>query len=165
MAERAERRHNAQGGPLLQEAAFRVAGPLAPATQHFWRIVVRNKDGAEVSSPIWQFGTGGPTEPTTCPGTPSVVDADGYSYADRDVLFSRQPGTGNLFAVFLSPSGVVELGANEEVVDLRRTHELYEAHGDGSADASGELDVDGLDISPDDSAGQLSQLYVIFVES
>ncbi|MBW2456023.1 MAG: hypothetical protein JRI68_16010 [Deltaproteobacteria bacterium] len=73
------------GGPLLQEASFQVPGPLAMDAQYFWRIVVRNKDGVEVSSPIWQFGTGGPSEPTTCPGTPTVVDADGYSYETAQV--------------------------------------------------------------------------------
>jgi hypothetical protein len=87
-----------------------------------------------------------------------------HSYADRDVLYSRKPRTGDIFAVFLTTNGRIELDAGEGVVELRRTNEVYEAHGDGSADASGELDVAGLEITLNPAGGLLSQLYVIVVE-
>jgi uncharacterized protein (TIGR02145 family) len=68
------------GGPPLQDARYQVPGLLAAETTYFWRIVVRNQDGAEVSSPVWQFKTAGPTSSGSCPGTPTVVDGEGNSY-------------------------------------------------------------------------------------
>jgi hypothetical protein len=73
------------GGPLLQSAEFHVAGPLATETVYFWRVVVRNQAGETASGPIWQFKTIGPSEPTTCPGMPTVSDGEGHSYETAQI--------------------------------------------------------------------------------
>jgi uncharacterized protein (TIGR02145 family) len=73
------------GGAPMQGAEYQVPGPLALATPYFWRVVVHNKDGETASSPIWQFTSSGPTEPTICPGTPTVVDAEGNSYETAQI--------------------------------------------------------------------------------
>ena len=91
----------------------------------------------------------------------NLVYSSPFSYADRDVLYSRQPVTGLLFMVFLSSNGTVLLDPGEQIVAARRTNEVYEAHGPGSANASAELNVSGQAITLNASQGHTSQLYVI----
>ncbi|QII12859.1 exported protein [Candidatus Kuenenia stuttgartiensis] len=56
------------------------------------------------------------------------------SYAGSDVMYSRHPKTGKLFAVFLTLSGVITLNAGETATSVQRTDGYFIESGDGSAD-------------------------------
>ncbi|MFV1995598.1 MAG: hypothetical protein ACC661_09180 [Verrucomicrobiales bacterium] len=62
------------------------------------------------------------------------------SHADKDVLYSRQPGTGKIFVVFRSGKGVLHLRPGETVAEIKRTNELFEPAHDGWS----ELSIDNL---------------------
>ena len=81
------------------------------------------------------------------------------SYADKDVLYSRQPVTGKVFVVFRSAEGKVHLHPDETVTDIRRTNELFEPVHDGRT----ELTIDGrtVEVRSSDSCGKC---YVISVK-
>ncbi len=66
------------------------------------------------------------------------------SYADQNVLYSRQPGTGKIFVVFRSANGRVRLHPGETVTDIRRTNELFEPVDNGADD----LRVEGGTVMP-----------------
>lgn len=56
------------------------------------------------------------------------------SYANRDVIYSRHPKTGELFAVFLTTNGVIKLKEDEIVTSVQRTNDLFFGSEDGLAD-------------------------------
>src|SRR3990167_1468965 len=58
------------------------------------------------------------------------------SYVSGDVMYSRHPKTGKLFAVFLTLSGVITLNAGEIVTSVERTDGFFVESGDGSADVN-----------------------------
>ena len=58
------------------------------------------------------------------------------SYASSDVMYSRHPKTGKLFAVFLTMSGAIMLNAGETVTSVERTDGFFVESGDGSADVN-----------------------------
>lgn len=58
------------------------------------------------------------------------------SYASSDVIYSRHPKTGNLFAVFLTKNGMVKLDADEKVTSMYRTDGFFIESEDGTADVS-----------------------------
>ncbi|MBW7941669.1 MAG: hypothetical protein H3C64_04545, partial [Candidatus Kuenenia stuttgartiensis] len=58
------------------------------------------------------------------------------SYAGSDVMYSRHPKTGKLFAVFLTLSGAITLNVGETVTAVQRTDGYFVESGDGSADVS-----------------------------
>src|SRR3990170_8104433 len=58
------------------------------------------------------------------------------SYVSSDVMYSRHPKTGKLFAVFLTLSGAVTLNAGESVTSVQRTDGFFIESGDGSNDVS-----------------------------
>lgn len=65
-------------------------------------------------------------------------DGDVYqsmnSYISRDVMYSRQPKTGKLFAVFLSHDGIIRLSGGETVTSVSRVDGYFTESGDGSED-------------------------------
>ncbi len=58
------------------------------------------------------------------------------SYAGSDVMYSRHPKTGKLFAVFLTMSGAITLNAGETVTSVGRTDGFFVESGDGSVDVN-----------------------------
>ena len=56
------------------------------------------------------------------------------SYASGDVMYSRHPKTGKLFAVFLTIGGVITLNPGETVTSVERTDGFFIESGDGNAD-------------------------------
>src|SRR3990172_7916929 len=58
------------------------------------------------------------------------------SYLSSDVMYSRHPKTGKLFAVFLALSGAVTLNAGERVTSVQRTGGFFIETRDGSADVN-----------------------------
>ncbi len=58
------------------------------------------------------------------------------SYASGDIMYSRHPKTGKLFAVFLTLSGALTLNAGETVASAQRTDGYFIESGDGIADVS-----------------------------
>ncbi|TWU52580.1 Dispase autolysis-inducing protein precursor [Candidatus Brocadiaceae bacterium B188] len=58
------------------------------------------------------------------------------SYASSDIIYSRHPKSGKVFAVFLTPSGVVKLNADETVTSVRCTNSFFVESGDGSDDVT-----------------------------
>ncbi|WP_295103873.1 sialidase family protein, partial [uncultured Candidatus Kuenenia sp.] len=58
------------------------------------------------------------------------------SYAGSDVMYSRHPKTGKLFAVFLTLSGAITLNAGETATSVKRTDGYFIESVDGSADVS-----------------------------
>ncbi|GAB60775.1 MAG: hypothetical protein DWB56_10525 [Candidatus Jettenia sp.] len=58
------------------------------------------------------------------------------SYASSDVIYSRHPKTGNLFAVFLTTNGAIKLGTDEKVTSVYRTDDFFIESEDGTADVS-----------------------------
>ncbi len=65
---------------------------------------------------------------------------DGKSYRSQlstissDVIYSRQPGTTKIFAVFLTDAGHVRLKTGEKVVSIKRAGSYFEETEDGTAD-------------------------------
>lgn len=79
---------------------------------------------------------------------------DGVAYestnscATPDVIYSRQPRTGKIFAVFMSGDGVVRLRPGEEVVSVSRVDGYFVESEDGMADvaiADGEIRLVNMD--------------------
>ncbi|MDG6026013.1 MAG: hypothetical protein E3K40_04710 [Candidatus Brocadia sp.] len=58
------------------------------------------------------------------------------SYASGDVMYSRHPVTGKLFAVFLTLSGAITLNAGETVTTVQRANSHFIESGDGKNDVS-----------------------------
>jgi hypothetical protein len=58
------------------------------------------------------------------------------SCASPDVIYSRQPRTGKIFAVFMSGDGVVRLRPGEEVVSVSRVDGYFVESEDGMADVA-----------------------------
>ena len=58
------------------------------------------------------------------------------SYVSSDVMYSRHPKTGKLFAVFLTLSGAITLNTGETVTSVQRTDGFFIESGDGSADVN-----------------------------
>ncbi|MFO0793481.1 MAG: hypothetical protein U0586_05395, partial [Candidatus Brocadiaceae bacterium] len=56
------------------------------------------------------------------------------SYISRDVMYSRHPKTGKLFAVFLTTNGIVKLNSWESVTSVRCTDGYFVETVDASAD-------------------------------
>ncbi|MDR4507115.1 MAG: hypothetical protein MRJ65_02565 [Candidatus Brocadiaceae bacterium] len=57
-----------------------------------------------------------------------------HSYADDDVMYSRQPKTGKLFAVFMSKNGVIKLNSGETVTSMQHIDDYFIESGNASAD-------------------------------
>jgi hypothetical protein len=58
------------------------------------------------------------------------------SYADPNVMYSRHPKTGKLFAVFITHNGVIKLNPGETVTSVQRVDGYFMESGDGSADVT-----------------------------
>lgn len=56
------------------------------------------------------------------------------SYADANIIYSRHPETGKIFAVFLNTAGKIKLSENERVNSVYRTDGLFIETEDGSND-------------------------------
>ncbi|OOP57492.1 MAG: hypothetical protein AYP45_03110 [Candidatus Brocadia carolinensis] len=56
------------------------------------------------------------------------------SYISSDVMYSRHPKTGKLFAVFNTTNGVIKLNTGESVTSVKRTDGYFIETVDGSAD-------------------------------
>ncbi len=48
--------------------------PLAPLTQHYWRIVARDSQNHETSGPVWTFTTRAANTPPSAPANPAPSD-------------------------------------------------------------------------------------------
>ena len=112
--------------------------------------------------PNWENINGVAEADRSWDGT-NLVYSSAMSYADRDVIYARQPTTGLLFAVFLSNSGRISLKSGEQVTQVRKTNEVYEAQGPGSEDAMSALDINGETVTLS-ATGQTQELYVITVQ-
>ena len=64
------------------------------------------------------------------------------SYISSDVLYSRHPKTGKLFAVFNTTNGVIKLNTGETVTSMQNTDAYFIESGDASAD----FDITGNEI-------------------
>ncbi|MFN3533426.1 MAG: Ig-like domain-containing protein [Candidatus Brocadia sp.] len=58
------------------------------------------------------------------------------SYASSDVIYSRHPKTGKLFAVFITQNGTIRLNPGETVTSVQRTDGYFRESEDGSADVT-----------------------------
>lgn len=58
------------------------------------------------------------------------------SFASSDVMYSRHPKTGKLFAVFLTTNGVIRINSGETVTSVSRTNDYFEEAADGGADVT-----------------------------
>ncbi|KXK25427.1 MAG: hypothetical protein UZ01_03358 [Candidatus Brocadia sinica] len=91
------------------------------------------------------------------------------SYASSDVMYSRQPKTGKLFAVFNTTNGVVKLNAGETVTGVQRADSYFIESGDGSADVDilgDEIRLkSGVSIDVDATNGQVKGRGYIFTLS
>ncbi|MFO0795693.1 MAG: hypothetical protein U0586_16710, partial [Candidatus Brocadiaceae bacterium] len=58
------------------------------------------------------------------------------SYVSSDIMYSRHPKTGKLFAVFLTLSGVITLNAGERVTSVQCTDGYFIESEDGGADVT-----------------------------
>lgn len=58
------------------------------------------------------------------------------SYISSDVLYSRHPKTGKLFAVFLTTNGTIKLNAGETVTSVQYADGYFMEAGDGSDDVT-----------------------------
>jgi hypothetical protein len=59
----------------LTEKAYTPAAPLAPLTQHYWRVVARDALDLETSSATWTFTTRAVNSPPYAPFNPSPTNA------------------------------------------------------------------------------------------
>ncbi|MBC8414327.1 MAG: hypothetical protein ISR96_08700 [Nitrospira sp.] len=81
--------------------------------------------------PNWDNMTNVPLSERSWDG---VAYQSSNSYADTDVIYSRHPETGKIFAVFLNTSGEIMLQENEEVTDVQRADGLFRESGSGMDD-------------------------------
>lgn len=56
------------------------------------------------------------------------------SHIDSEVMYSRQPATGKLFAVFNTTNGIIRLGPGETVTSIQRIDGYFKEAGDGWSD-------------------------------
>ena len=81
------------------------------------------------------------------------------SYISSDVMYSRHPKTGKLFAVFLTTKGVIKLTTGEIVTSVRRADGFFMEAEDGALDVSivgSEIRLkSGVTIDVDPSNGQV----------
>ena len=99
----------------------------------------------------------------------SKKDGKLQSYISSDVMYSRHPKTGNLFAVFNTTNGVIKLNAGETVSSVQRVDGYFIEAGD----ASGDFDIYGTEIylkssvtiDVDSSTGQIKGKGYIFTIS
>ncbi|OOP55538.1 MAG: hypothetical protein AYP45_14255 [Candidatus Brocadia carolinensis] len=88
------------------------------------------------------------------------------SYISSDVMYSRHPKTGKLFAVFNTTNGVIKLNADEVVTSVQNTDGYFIESGDASAD----FNINGneirlkssVTIDVDSSRGQVKGKGYIF---
>ncbi len=80
------------------------------------------------TSRVWNNST---TDPVY-----NSYDSNGYqqSHIDGNVMYSRQPNTGKLFAVFLTTNGVITLKAGEAVTSMQNTDGYFIEAGDAASD-------------------------------
>ncbi len=100
-------------------------------------------------------------------------DGDVYqsmnSSISRDVMYSRQPKTGKLFAVFLTNDGIIRLSGGEMVTSVSRIDGYFMESGDGSDDVEltgSEIRLkSGISIDVDTGNGQVKGNGYIFTLS
>lgn len=72
------------------------------------------------------------------PLTERIWDGNVYkspnSYADSNIIYSRHPVTGKIFAVFLNSSGNIRLSENEQISSVNRTDGFFIESDDGTND-------------------------------
>src|SRR5574337_1225790 len=91
------------------------------------------------------------------------------SYISGDVIYSRHPKTGKLFAVFNTTNGVIKLNTGETVTLVQRTDDFFIE----TMDASADFDITGdeirlknsVSIAVDSSNGQIKGNGYIFTLS
>ncbi|MDR4507113.1 MAG: LamG domain-containing protein [Candidatus Brocadiaceae bacterium] len=92
-----------------------------------------------------------------------------HSYADDDVMYSRQPKTGKLFAVFMTKNGVIRLNRGETVTSMQHTDGYFIESGNASADfniTGDEIRLrDNVRIAVDSNNGQVEGNGYIFTLS
>jgi hypothetical protein len=90
-------------------------------------------------------------------------------YISSDVMYSRHPKSGKLFAVFLTANGAIKLRAGEKVDSVRRVNGYFEEAEDGSADfdiLGDEIRLkNGISIAVDSANGQVKGNGYIFTLS
>ena len=69
------------------------------------------------------------------------------SYISSDLMYSRQPKTGKLFAVFNTTSGKIKLRAGETITSLQKTDGYFIEAGDASADLTVTANSTGAEIT------------------
>ncbi|NUO09642.1 MAG: hypothetical protein HUU08_13355, partial [Candidatus Brocadia sp.] len=91
------------------------------------------------------------------------------SYIDSDVMYSRHPKTGKLFAVFNTTNGVIKLNAGETVISVQNTDGYFIESGNASADfniTGNEIRLkNSVPIAVDSSNGQIKGKGYIFTLS
>jgi len=83
-----------------------------------------------------------------------VIDI--ISAVSADVIYSRKPGTPDIYDVFLTAAGTIRLNAGEKVVAIKRAGGYFEEAGDGAADLR--VSDDGVYAT---SATMLGEGYII----
>lgn len=83
--------------------------------------------------PAWDNFAGVPLSSRSWNGT---AYSSPNSYADANVIYSRNPKTGKIFVVFLNGSGAVTLRGAESVASIQKTDGFFIEAGDGMADVS-----------------------------
>src|SRR3990167_2511998 len=110
------------------------------------------------------------TRSWTWTGTETVgVYQSTKSYISSDVMYSRHPKTGKLFAVFNTTNGVIKLNTGESVTSVKRTDGYFIETTDGSADVTisgNEIRLkSSVTIDVDSSNGQVKGKGYIFTLS
>ncbi len=86
------------------------------------------------------------------------------SYISSDVMYSRHPKTGKLFAVFLTTTGVIKLNAGETVTSVQSADGYFMEGGDGSSDVTisgSEISLNGsVSIGTDASGNSTGKGYI-----
>ncbi|HHT9137255.1 MAG TPA: TIGR03790 family protein [Candidatus Wunengus sp. YC60] len=91
------------------------------------------------------------------------------SYISSDVLYSRHPKTGKLFAVFLTTNGIIKLNAGETVTSVQYTDGYFIEGGDGSGDVNilgSEISLkSSVSIDKDTNGEPIGKGYIITIST
>ena len=103
----------------LTETTFDFTSTFSPETVYFWQVVAKDQAGVETTSPIWQFTSGGDTDPPTFFSGPNILEVTDSTAAvfwsaseassARIVLAGTADLSDSLNFQALVPDGVLQL--------------------------------------------------------
>lgn len=84
-----------------------------------------------------------------------------HSRADRDIIYTRQPGSNQLFVKFLNENGTVILRTGERISSIMRVNGFFEPTEDGSSD----LTISNDTVSINWSTAYNRKAYIFILDS